>query len=267
MRHTKKLITMLLAVCMVVCALPVSVFADSKKLSYSAKTSGNGNTIKLKKVTYDYEQDDHDDRSEIEVDFKTKVKWKAKAKVTSVKDNKGKSYKGYLTDKDNDECEISIKNLKEGRTYTIVINGIKKAGTSSYRKLTLKVKIPAAKENKTITVKKVIVDDDDDINVKFSSKVTWKKSAKIASIKDNTGKTYKGYLTDKDDDECEISIKNMKADRTYTIKISGIKAKGASDYTSLTVKAVVPPDDDYYDDDDDDDDDDYYDDDYDDDDD
>lgn len=236
MRLKRKITSTLLAVCLLLTALPVTALAGSQKLSYSAKTSGSGNKINVKKVTFDKDDDD----KELEIDFKTKVSWKSNAKV-SIKDNTGKTYKGYLTDKDDDDCEISVPSLKEGRTYTIKITGIKKRGTSGYRTLTLTAKVPAAKKtNAKVQVKKVSVEDDGEIDVDFKSKVTWSKSAKITSIKDNKGVSYKGVLKDKDDDDCEIHIKNLKYGKTYTIQISGVKAKGASSYQTITVTVKVP---------------------------
>ena len=40
--------------------------------------------------------------SELEIDFLTRVSWKPTAKVTSIKDNKGKSYHAYLSDLDDE---------------------------------------------------------------------------------------------------------------------------------------------------------------------
>lgn len=244
MKLKRKLFSALLTICLLLTALPVTTLASSKNLTYTAKTSGSGSAIKVKKVTYDTD----DGQKELEIDFTTKVTWRSNAKVSSIKDNKGVTYTGTLKDKDNDECDIVIPKLKTGRTYTIKITGIKKKGTSSYRTLTLTVKVPAATTTKKVTVKKVSVDIDNDdhdkykteIEVDFASDVTWRSNAKITSVKDNKGNTYTGILTEKDDDECEIYIKNIKYGRTYTIKISGVKAKGAASYQTITVTAKVP---------------------------
>ncbi len=243
--HRLRLFSLLLTICILASVLPQTVLADSVRLDFTAKTSGTGNKIEVRRVTYDkeYHPDDFQDGvpSEIEIDFATRVSWKASAKVT-VKDNSGRKYQSYLSDRDSDECDVTILNLKEGRTYTIVINGVKKRGTTSYRKLTIKVKIPSqGTSSKKVTVKKVTVDDDkNEIDVKFASKVTWKSNAKVKSVKDNKGKSYKAYLVEKDSDDCEIYIQNMKYGRTYTIKIYGVKARGASSYETITVKATVP---------------------------
>lgn len=239
MNLKRRIVSTLLTVCLLLAALPVTSMAASKKLTATAKTSGTGNAITVKKVSYDTNDAG---QKELEVDFTTKVTWNKTAKVSSIKDNKNVTYKGTLKDKDDDECDIVIPNLKTGRTYTIKITGIKKKGTSGYRTLTLTVKVPAATTTTTtkkVTVKKAAVDGSK-IDVDFSSKVTWTKAAKITSIKDNTGASYTGTLTDKDDDECEIKIKNMKYGKTYTIKVYGVKVKGTSSYQTVTVTVKVP---------------------------
>ena len=229
MKKGKKLSLWLVLACMMVMLLPMTAFAGSSK-------------VKVKKVEVDQDNDDHDSyKTEIEIDFTSKVTWRSNAKVTSVKDSTGKSYTGILTEKDDDECEVYIKNLKYGRTYTIKISGVKTKGASSYETITVKVKVPAQKKTSKVTVKKVEVDDDDpEVEIKFTSKVTWKSNAKVTSVKDSSGNSYTGILKDTDDDECEVYIKNLKSGRTYTIQISGVKVKGASSYETITVKVKVP---------------------------
>lgn len=253
MNFCKKILIGMLTACLLAGLIPQPALASSVKLSFTSKTSG-GDDIQVRRVKYDGETapdyfGGHIPQSsgtlhELEVDFISRVMWSGSAKVTSVKDNKGKKYKGYLGERDDDDCEIYISKLKTGRTYTIVINGIKEFGASKYRKLTLKVKIPAmGSSSKKVKVKKVTVDDDDgmtEIDVKFAGKVIWKGNAKITSVKDNKGKSYVGYITDRDDDDCEIYINNITPGRTYKIKISGVKAVGASSYETITVTAKVP---------------------------
>ena len=236
----------LLMVCLCAAVLPVSVSAESIRLSHSSSTSGRGNAVKIRKVSYDpaekYEP------AKLEIDFSHRITWKRSARIVSVKDQNGTVYEAYLQDKDSDECDVAIDNLKEGRTYTVIIDGIKKSGTKGFRKLTLKAKIPAADKNQKVKVRKVQVDDDNDdfdkyqteIDIKFTSKVVWKRGAKVVSVKDSQGKSYQGRLTDIDNDECEVYIKNLKHHKTYTIRISGIEARGASSYETISVKVTVP---------------------------
>ncbi len=99
MKANKKFLTAMLAACMVITAFPVSASARP--------------AVKVEKVTVDTDNDDYDDyKTEIEVEFASKVQWKRDAKISSIKDNKGETYKGRLTDLDDDECEIYIKNIK-----------------------------------------------------------------------------------------------------------------------------------------------------------
>ncbi len=246
MKKWKKTASGLLVLCMLLAIFPMTVFAKDMKTSFTASTSGKGNSITVRKVTY--EPASRKKLAELDVKFSQRVIWKRTAKVTSVTDDEGTAFDGHLRDKDSDDCEIAVESLKEGHTYTIVIDGIKKRGTGSFRKLTLEVKIPSMKKNAKVKVKKIQVDDDNDdhdrypaeIEIKFTSKVAWKRQAKVSSVKDSAGISYRGILTDRDDDECEVYIKNMKYGKTYTIKISGIKARGASSYETITVNVKVP---------------------------
>ncbi len=251
MGFKSKIFFVMLSAGLLIGALPAVASAKSTKVDYTAKTSGSGDAITVRSVSYEREQEEYGNGyvGEFDIDFSGRVEWKDSAKVASVKDSSKKSYKASLTDRDDDDCEVTIQNPKAGTTYTISIQGIKKLGTSSFRTLTLKVTVPSSSSgSKALKVVKVTVDEENDdydsypteIEVSFSTRVTWKKGAKITSVKDNKRKSYKAVLTDKDDDDCEIYIKNLKYGRTYTIKISGVKAIGASSWQTLTVKAKVP---------------------------
>lgn len=247
MSQMKKICSVLMILFVCIGIVPQNAAAASG-LYFQAKTAGSGNAISVKKITYEGEISNRFINgakgvlSELEVDFATDVIWNNSAKVSSVKDNKGKKYRGYLLDVDEDGCDLVISDMKHGRTYTIVINGIKKYNSNNFCKLTLKVKLPKQKSSsKNIKVLKVAVDDSyGEVDIEFASKVIWKNNAKVVSVKDNKGKSYKGYLVDKDDDECEVYIENMKSGRTYKIKISGIKKRGSASFQTVTITAKVP---------------------------
>ncbi len=205
--------------------------------SVTPKKSG----IQLQKVEYDVSNK----LPKIEVSFLSRVSWKLNAKVKSVKDNKGTRYKAELFDRDSDDCDIVIPKLKAGRTYTIKISGIKKARSSKWQTITLKVKIPA--DSKKIGVSSVNVEYDPDsmydyeVTVRFNCAVQWKASADVTSVKASGEKARDAVLTDRDDRDCEIHVNSLTPGKTYAIKISGIKARGASSYGTITVNAKVPP--------------------------
>lgn len=246
MKGMKKISFVILAFFVLLGAAPQQASA-SPGLSFRATASGTGKSIRVKKVTYEGEIANHYIKkekgtlSELEVDFLTDVSWDYAAKVLSVKDSQGNPYRGYLLDTDEDGCDIVIANMKHGRTYTIVINGLRRYRSGKSCRLTLKVKIPKMRSSsRDIRVSKVSVDDAyGEVEVKFASKVVWRRNAKVASIKDNKGKSYQGYLIDRDKDECEIYIDGMEPGRTYKIKIAGVKARGASSFRTVTVTAKV----------------------------
>lgn len=227
MKANKKFLTAVLAVCMVITAFPISASARP--------------AVKVEKVTVDIDNDDYDDyKTEIEVEFASKVQWKSNAKISSIKDNKGETYKGLLTDLDDDECEIYIKNMKYGRTYTIKISGVRERGATSYGSVTVKAKVP--KSDSKLKVKDIEYDEDYDdgmmeytVDIEFNKKVQHKSDSYII-IRDKNGKSCstKDTYVDWDDDECEVHLsKGLENGKTYTYEIVNVRAKGEKNYKTL----------------------------------
>ncbi|MCM1106434.1 MAG: hypothetical protein NC355_05770 [Blautia sp.] len=227
MKTNRKILAVLLVLCVAVTAFPITAAAKS--------------AVKVQKVTVDTDNDDYDDyKTEIEVEFTSKVQWRQNAKISSVKDNKGETYKGYLTDMDDDDCEIYIKGIKYGRTYTIKISGIKERGAASYGSVTVKAKVP--KKSSTLKVKKIEYDEDyDDGRMEYSVDIEFNKNVQHKSdsyvlIKDKNGKSYstKDTYADWDDDECEVYLsKGLEYGETYTYEIVNVRAKGEEKYSTL----------------------------------
>lgn len=215
----KKIGSILLVFCILISIAPQTMWASDH--------------IKVGRISAD------DSYGIIDVDFISRVMWSSDAKVVSVKDNKGKSYKGYLTDKDDDDCEIFIYNMKYGRTYRIQISGIMKPG-SSYRTITIKAKVPARKKN--IVVKKVKYESDYDdgrmeytVNFDFKYDIRHKRSSYVL-LQDSNGKAYssKTSYVDWDDDECEVHLsEGLTSGKTYTYEIKTVKPMGAKKFSSL----------------------------------
>ncbi|MCM1568170.1 MAG: hypothetical protein NC081_01835 [Roseburia sp.] len=223
MKARKKIFAAFLAFCMMVTAFPISAYAKD--------------AAKVWKVTWD--DDYYGDGIEVDIDFASRVQWKRNVKIT-VKDNKGKSYDGYLESRDSDECEIYIDNAKYGRTYTIKISGVKKRGASSYGSVTVKVTVP--KKSNKIAVKKIDYDEDYDygrgeytVEIEFNKIVQYKSSSYVL-IKDKNGKAYskKSSYVDWEGDECEVVLsKRLQYGKTYTYEIVNVRARGETKYTTL----------------------------------
>lgn len=223
----KKIGSMLLVFCILISIAPQNVWAS--------------NRIKVGRVSADQSS------GEIDVDFKSRVLWSRDAKVVSVKDNKGKSYRGYLTDRDDDDCEIFIYNMKYGRTYKIKISGIRKMGSVSDQTITIKVKVPARK--KSAIVKKVKYEsDDDDGRVEYTVSFDFKydvrhKRKSYVLIKDSAGKAYssKTSYVDWDDDECEVHLTEGLTAGVYSYEINYVKPVGFRKFFDVKGSFTVLP--------------------------
>lgn len=187
----------------------------------------------IKKVEYE-------GNGKVDVDFSSKVQYK-NAKVT-VKDSSGKSYSVKITEKDSDDLEFKVSNIKAGKTYTFTISGIRKKGAKSYTKYSGKFTVPSESTTSTSPttsttptssmIKKVKYEGNGKVEVDFKSKVQYKNTK--VTVKDSSGKSYSVKITDKDSDDIEFRVSNITEGATYTFTISGIRKKGASSYTSYT---------------------------------
>lgn len=205
----QRLMTLLLALTLVLTMSGTAVFAASAPTVKKAEYEGSGR---------------------VEVEFSGKVAWK-NASVT-VKDTAGKSYTATIIEKDNDEIDFRIKNYKKNTTYKYTIKGVAKKGTTSYTKVTGKVKIPAAG--------KIVMDDiefdseDREVEFEFKGKVQWKNPT--VTITDANGKNYVTKIKAKDYNSIEVKVKGMKNGKTYNYKISGVRKSGTKDYVTLKGK-------------------------------
>ena len=82
-------------------------------------------------------------------------------------------------------------------------------------------------------------DYDDSIDIDFSTRIKLKSTAK-ATVKDDSGNTYKTYIEESDSNEIDLDIVDLKAGKSYTVTISGIKKATASKYGTLTIEFSIP---------------------------
>ncbi len=64
----------------------------------------------------------------ISVELEDDVNWSKDAKAT-VKDSDGKSYPATLSRKDDDDCRLTVKGLKEDAEYHVTITGVRLRGS------------------------------------------------------------------------------------------------------------------------------------------
>lgn len=100
----------------------------------------------------------------------------------------------------------------------------------------------STKTTSKISVKSVEYDyddADDSIEIDFSTRIKLKSTAK-ASVKDDSGKTYKTYIEESDSNEIDLDVASLKAGKSYTVTITGIKNSTASKYGTITIKFSIP---------------------------
>ena len=168
----------------------------------------------------------YEGRGHVEVDFRTKVQYR-NATVT-VKSPSGKTLTVRITDLDDDEMSFHVKGLKPNTRYTYTISGIRKKGTTAYGTVSGTFRTPASE----LAVRKAKYDrNDGELELELYGRVEYKEPKAV--IRDQNGRTYSCRITDLDRDEMEIAVKDLPSGK-YTVKISGIRLKGETSYTSIS---------------------------------
>ena len=171
---------------------------------------------------------EYEGKGKVEVNFAGKVQYK-KAKVT-VTDSKGKKYKAVILGKDNDELEFKVKGYKAGKTYRFTISGIRNRGEKKYGKAKGKVWIP--KTSGKVPVKEIEYDKKDrEVSFDFQGKVEW-KNLTVQILSGN--KNYVVRISEYDDDDLEVLVKSLKKGKVYQYRISGIRRKGDTSFTTIS---------------------------------
>ena len=169
----------------------------------------------------------------VEVDFKKDVQYKS-AKVT-VKDSDGKSYTAKITEKDEDDLTFKVSSIKDGKTYSYTISGVRAGGSGSYGKVSGSFKVPAAKK---LSIKSLEYDrGDKEMSIEFSGKVEY-SGAKV-TVKDGDGKSYTAKITEKENDEMEVKVSGLKKGTKYTVKVSGVRLKSAGGSYGSVSKSIT----------------------------
>lgn len=98
------------------------------------------------------------------------------------------------------------------------------------------------KHTSKLSIQEVDYDLDDRydaIEMDFYSNIKLKSNATV-SVKDASGTSYKTSISEVDHDDLSLDVTGLKAGKSYTVKIKGIKKSSASKYGTLTVKFSIP---------------------------
>lgn len=71
------------------------------------------------------------------------------------------------------------------------------------------------------------------IEIEFNQKVQWKSNAQI-TVTDSNKNTYTPLYVDKENDEVDIYLNKLPQNGSFNVKITGIRARGTTKYTTVT---------------------------------
>lgn len=131
---------------------------------------------------------------------------------------------------------LALNLVLAGGVQTLA-DSVRAATTVSGDTATSKIKVKYVKYD--------IEDDDDDddrdenVEIKFSTRVSWKKGAKV-KVTDETGASRKAYIEDKDSDDCELFIDKLEEGHTYTMSLSGIGVRKSGKYGTFKITFEIP---------------------------
>jgi methionine-rich copper-binding protein CopC len=159
----------------------------------------------------------------IEIDFEGRVQYSRLS--VKVRDAAGKKYPVRVIEKDNDELDIKVSGLKAGKTYALVIDGIRSKNAGEYVKLKTTFTTPAS--DNALKIKQVESDaSEGEIEVEFNKNVEY--GALKVTISSASGKTLTAAVTDRDKDSVELRVGGLVAGESYKLELSGVRRRGAS---------------------------------------
>lgn len=210
-------------------ALAVTVVGSGFAL-YGAKDSEDAYAASSKPSI---EKTEYDGKGKVEVEFYGDVKY-YNTKVTVTKLSTGKTYTADILKKDSDDIEFLSPSYTSGCKYKYTISGIKKYGGSSYTSVSGYFTVPKAT---SIKIEDIEYDAEDrELSVDFKTRVNWKNPT--VNVYSTSG-TYicSGRILEKDSDGIEVRLsKSLSYGKKYTCKISGVKARTASEYKTISKK-------------------------------
>ena len=199
---TKRLISVLLAV-LAVFTMTATAFAATPRL----------------------EEVDYEGRGIVEVDFRRNVQYK-NLKVT-VTDAAGVTVTARVLEKDNDDLSFRVPQAKPGK-YTFAISGVRSGRSGEYETVTGEFRIPS----RDPLIREIEYDREDrELELEFAKRVQY-KNLKV-TITDETGKTYRCRIEDRDCKELELKVRGLKRGQKYTVTLSGIRARGETAYSTV----------------------------------
>lgn len=168
-------------------------------------------------------------KGKVQVIFREKVRYRDPKVI--VRDEDGKKYKTKITLKGGDIFGFTVRKCKKNQTYTFRIKGIKVRGFKKFVSVDRKFR---SSSRQIPTVESVQFDSrSSEVEIEFQDDVEWKDPSVTFKRK---GKTYRGKIIDKEDDEIIVKCRKLKYGKTYKYTIRGIRLEGMGEYVTLKGK-------------------------------
>lgn len=150
----------------------------------------------------------------------------------TVYDSSGRGYRTRMMLRDSDGLTFIILGYKTGKKYQFTVSGIKIRGTSRFMSVRGSVKIPSAMSVSKISIKEIEYNARKaELDVEFAHRVQWNRPSAV--IYDSIGRKYAARITDKDGDDCEISVIGLTSGKRYTLRLTGVKKRGTGAFTTV----------------------------------
>ena len=167
-------------------------------------------------------------KGRVELHFRSRVEY-GKLRV-KVRDAEGNKHTALIRERKSDELEFQVDGLTQGAKYYYTVSGVRRKGSG--KRVTVKGSFTVPVTVNGITVKETDVDlNKRRISFEFLEKVEW--SGASVSISDGK-REYVKKIMETDDDNIKVSVRKMKSGKKYTWTISGIRAKGQTEYVTMT---------------------------------
>lgn len=127
-------------------------------------------------------------------------------------------------------------NLVLAGGLPVLADSVRAAATVSGDTATSKIKVKYVKYD---LEEEEDDDQDENVKIKFSTRVSWKKSAKV-KVTDEKGTSLNASIEDKDSDDCELSVDKLEEGHTYTVNLSGIGVRKSGKYGTFKITFEIP---------------------------
>jgi len=153
--------------------------------------------------------------------------------VVTFTDSFGMVYDSEVLKYDRDDVEVLVGLMPEDHTYTCTVSGFSGGGTVS-------CELYAASERSSM-IRKVEYDADDrELDIEFAVDVEFENPA--VTVSDANGSLYETRIIERDNDSLDVRVSGLTRGSTYTVTVSGVRARTSDTFESCSLEFVARDD-------------------------